>query len=175
MRVRRLAPSDLAFLESARRTVVVRAHIPATPMRVFDVIADQSTWPSWCFDLVDARWSSGSSSVDAVRIAKFRSLTFEERILAWDPGSRFAFSVDACTIKIARRAAEDWRLAADGDGTLLTWTLAVDVNPIASMFWPLGRIALRRIFRRTAQGLARYSPSPSPPTLPHVPSPAQPT
>ena len=162
-----LAPSDLALLDAAvadagARCARVTARLPATPARAFEVMADQSTWAAWCADCKGAAWIPAADGavvaggVGAVRLARFSLASFEERILAWEPGARFAFSIDACTLPIARRAAEDWRLRPLDDGACeLAWTLAVDVAPLARPLWPASRALAERALARTAAGLAR--------------------
>ena len=45
-----LAPSDLAFVASAKHRAQVKGEIAASPAEVFARLADQSSWPAWCAD-----------------------------------------------------------------------------------------------------------------------------
>ena len=51
---------------------------------------------------------------------------FEETMLAWDEGRRWAYRIDRCTFPLARAQLECTDLEDHGSGTLVRWTLAIE-------------------------------------------------
>ncbi len=49
-----------------------------------------------------------------------------ERYFRWDEGKSHAFYVDESSLPLFRRFAEDYIVEPDGDGTLFTWTVAIE-------------------------------------------------
>ena len=153
-----MQPSELGFVESAPDRIEASSICPAPPARVFEVLADPSTWPQWFDDMRDTRWTSEKTAcVGAVRRATLGLGIFDERIIAWEPGARFSFSIDGASVPLAKRVVEDWRLSpADGDKTKLEWAMLVDPSLPARLVKPILVYMMRRMFRRSSEGLARY-------------------
>ena len=63
--------------------------------------------------------------VGARRTVRVTGVKFEETILAWDEGARWAFRVDSAQAPVFDAFVEDYHFAPDGsDATLLRWTIA---------------------------------------------------
>jgi carbon monoxide dehydrogenase subunit G len=152
-----MQPSDLDFAAKAPDRISGSAHCPAPPHKVFAVLADASTWPLWFDDMRSTAWTTSSTSgVGAVRKATLGLGTFEERMIAWEPGARFSFSIDGASVPLARRVVEDWRLSAEGDGTRLDWTMSAELGFPVKLARPILVAMMERMFRRTSAGLDKY-------------------
>lgn len=155
------APVDVTFTETAQDRVEATAIVRASPEQVFAALADPSTWPAWFLDMKAATWTSPQrGGVGAVRLATLVFGRFEERMIAWDPGARFMFSIDKSSLPLVRRAAEDWRLEevmVNGRmATRVSWALLADPTWITRVLRPLVAPLFRRMFRRSAAHLDAY-------------------
>jgi uncharacterized protein YndB with AHSA1/START domain len=155
------APVDVTFKETALDRVEASAIVRASPERVFAALADPSTWPAWFLDMKTTTWTSAQrGGVGAVRLATLVFGRFEERMIAWEPGARFMFSIDGSSLPLMRSAAEDWCLdevVVDGRmATRVTWSLLADPTWITRVLRPLIAPLFRRMFARSAAGLNAY-------------------
>ena len=149
--------SDLSFVDSAPEKISGSAHCPAPPQRVFAILADASTWPLWFDDMKSTAWTSPQTAgVGAVRKATLGLGTFEERMIAWEPGARFSFSIDGASVPLAKRVVEDWHLAPEGDGTRLDWTMCAELGFPMKLGRPILVMMMERMFRRTSKGLDKF-------------------
>ncbi|MBL9016612.1 MAG: SRPBCC family protein [Myxococcales bacterium] len=154
--MRTLEPTDLAFFDTAPRTLRVSATIAARPDKVFASFAEPGQWPRWFPLMHRAAWTSGSHQVGAEREVALRLLgKFRERILAFDPGKRFAFTMIGTTSPLADQLAEDYRLSPDGTGTRIDWTLAARPSRIGGPAWVPTRILMKRVFLRGGKRLEK--------------------
>jgi hypothetical protein len=152
----RTKPADLSIVADAEERIAACAIVRASPMKVFAALADASTWPAWFADMTSTEWTTAEhGGVGSVRIARLKFGSFEERMFAWDPGVRFAFSIDGASVPLVRRAAEDWRLYPmdGGTATRIEWTLLADPSLVARVLKPLLRPLFRRMFLKSARGL----------------------
>lgn len=148
----------LSFVGSAPAVFVNEADLPAPPARVFEVFADIDTWPKWFDDMRRSSWMPGSSGgLGAQRRMELGALTADETMLAWEPGRRFSFRIDAVTLPLLRAMVEDWQLTALPDGrTRLDWRVHYELKPWARLIHPILRLIFGRQFKRTVAGLQRY-------------------
>jgi len=152
--MRELTPVDLSWIEDAPVTVRTSTTLAAPPDRVFAAFADTAGWPRWFPLMTSAAWSDGQSCVGAEREVALRAFgRFRERILAFDPGRRFAFTMIGTTSPLMRRMGEDYRLSSDGAGTRFDWTMGAEPRGAAGALVPGLRVIMRRILARAARNL----------------------
>jgi hypothetical protein len=146
-----------ADLETAPFRVTQSVTLPASPEAVFAELADPSRWVVWWPMLKRAAWvSSHTASVGAEREVDLGVLgRFRERMLMWEPGVRFAFTMTESTSPLAQQMAEDYRLIRLGPATRLDWTTAVVPTGLGRVAEPLFRMILAELFRRASANLAR--------------------
>lgn len=150
-----LTPTDLDFLDAAPVRIVASTTVPTTPAALFDLLADAASWPTWFPLMKRAAWSNGrSGGLGAEREVGLRLLgRFRERMIAWAPGERFAFTMTGSTSPMARQMAEDYRLTAIDGGTRLDWVLAVTPTIVGKAAMPVMRVLMRRLFARAGRRL----------------------
>lgn len=158
--MRELAATTLADFAAAPFRVVLSRELPATPDAVFAVLAEPAAWLAWFPLMHRAAWCAGSPAggIGAEREVALRALgRYRERMIAWQPGERFAFTMTATSSPLVARMAEDWQLApADGGAaTRLTWTVAATPSALGRAATPILRQVLAGLFRRGGAKLGR--------------------
>ena len=79
-----------------------------------------------------------------------------ERFFRWDEGQGYSFAVYESSVPVFRRFVEDYGVEADGDGTLFTWTIAVEPKrALAVPFMALSPV-LKFAFGRTVADGKKY-------------------
>ena len=119
---------DLDFLDTAPVHLDVAVQIGRPPSEVFAALAhNPATWGEFYpgFDRSGLYRTPVPHGVGSRRTATFIGARFEETILAWDEGARWAFRVDSTQAPMFEACIEDYHFDADGtDATRLRWTLA---------------------------------------------------
>ena len=119
---------DLDFLNAAPARLDVTVHVGRPPSEVFAALAhNPAAWGEFYpgFDRTGRYHTPVPHGVDSRRTTRFAGARFEETILAWDEGARWAFRVDSTQAPLFDACIEDYHFDADGsDATLLRWTLA---------------------------------------------------
>ena len=121
-----LQPVELDFLDSAPRLWVVEARLNAHRALVWNAFVDAETWCHWFPDVLDASYP-GSAPPHGVGTRRFSHVGrqyYEETMLAWDEGIRWAYRIDRTTLPLSSAHVECTDFEDDGAGTLLRWTLA---------------------------------------------------
>ena len=103
-----LQPVELDFLDSAPRRWVVKAHLNAPRAAVWDAFVDPGTWCHWFPDVLEASYP-GSTPPHGVGTRRFSHVGrqyYEETMLAWDEGIRWAYRIDRTTLPISSAHVE---------------------------------------------------------------------
>jgi hypothetical protein len=119
---------DLDFLNTAPVRLDTAVNVGRPPSEVFAAFAhDPANWGEFFpgFDKTGRYHTPVPHGVGSRRTARFTGVKFDETILAWDAGARWAFRVDSTQAPVFEACIEDYHFDADGtDATRLRWTLA---------------------------------------------------
>lgn len=139
--------------------LVLERQLPASPERVFEVLAEPSTWPHWFNKMTKATWVSGEGGLGSTRIVHIQDVfeqKYLERIVGWEPGRRFAFATEATNVPLAKAILEDFKLSPSEGGCRITWTLNYDPVWFARLLHPILRLAFGKMLGEACDGLERY-------------------
>jgi polyketide cyclase/dehydrase/lipid transport protein len=118
---------DLEFLNTAPVRLSASTHVARPPSEVFAAFAhDPANWGEFFpgFDKTGRYDTSAPHGVGSRCTKRVIGLKFEETVLAWDEGARFAFRVDRVGAPAFRAWVEEYRFDPDGgNGTLLHWAI----------------------------------------------------
>jgi carbon monoxide dehydrogenase subunit G len=151
-----LQPVGLEFLEKAEQVFRVEQQVAAPLERVWEAFADAASWSRWFPGVEWARYDGASpAGVGTIRRSSVAGVEYEETMLVWDRGRRWAYRVDRSTAPVARAQLEITDFERSGDGTRVRWTLAVD--PLEKLGYmadgtPFERF-LENLFRDAMRGL----------------------
>jgi hypothetical protein len=120
----RVQPVDLSFAERATYALIHDADIAAEPAAVFEVLADHESWPERFGAGVRGEWvTSPPHGIGAVRTVQSGALYLVECFVAWEPATRFSFTVIEANLPFARAMLEDWRIAPLRQGSRVTYAI----------------------------------------------------
>jgi len=127
--------------------------IDAAPAQVMDVIADLEHYPEWVDSLKSAEvLTSSAGKAETARLVLDHPLVKDDYVLAyqWQPSTVSWHLVEGTLLKAMDGS---YVLEQRGDGTTVTYNLAVDVNlPMMGMF---RRKAEKAIIDGALKGLKR--------------------
>ena len=140
----------------ARREVRVEARIEAPPLEVWRWISHHEGMPRWMPVREVVRRRAGAPEPDgvgAIRTVKAGGLAFDEEIVDAKPGERLEYRlIGGAPLREHRGVV---RLSADGEGTLLVWT--VGFRPWIPGTGFLVEREVRRLLEGGVRGLARLA------------------
>jgi hypothetical protein len=79
-----------------------------------------------------------------------------ERFFRWDEGRGYSFALYEASVPVFRHFVEDYVLEADGDGTLFTWTVAIEPKRAFSLPSKVLSPVFKAAFGRMAADSKRY-------------------
>jgi len=152
-------PTDLDFTTSSPQRLVFDALIEARPQRVFEIFARGEAQETWFQDFKAVRWTSPEPhSVGTTREIQLKLLTVKERFVAWEPGVRLTFSIDAISLPLVRRMMEDMQFEAVGEkGTRLVWTIHYEPALLMKPLHFAAKMVFTKMFRKSLDGLVKYA------------------
>jgi carbon monoxide dehydrogenase subunit G len=144
----------LEFLESARRTWTVECDLRAPRGDVWTAYSDPTTWSAWFPGVRSARYrGSDPYGVGTIREAEVGGQRFEEVMVAWEEGVRWAYFIDRATVPLARAQLECTDFEDCNGGTRLRWTIASDPRLILWAGAPVFPRVMRRLFEKATRNL----------------------
>lgn len=152
-----LRTEDLGFVERAPLVVRAEVTVPAPPEAVWPALGDAPAWMEWFTGMDDARWTSPPPhAAGSTRSVRVMGLAADETILAFDPGKRFAFRVDAANVPVLGALVEEVTLAPAGTGTRVVYRQALELRPWLRWLAPLLRRQMQAGLQRGLAGLAPW-------------------
>ena len=154
-----LEPSDAGVLASAPHVYRYRMQYAAPPERVWESLASDASLSAWGSSLKQLNWLSprpfGIGTTREVVLAG-GAPRFRERFIRWDEGRGYSFAVYEASVPVFRHFVEDYVVEADGDGTVFTWTIAIEPKRAFSLPFKALSPILKVAFGRTASDGKRY-------------------
>jgi carbon monoxide dehydrogenase subunit G len=149
---------DLDFLGTAPRVYTVERSIAAPGSAVWDAFSDPTTWRYWWPGVTSASYGSSPKpyGVGTFREATVSGQRYEETIVAWDAGRRFAYYIDRATVPIAKAQLECTEMEDDGTGTRVRWTIACEPRLLMRLGSPFFRGIMDRMLARALARLDVY-------------------
>ena len=156
--VKRLRPAATDFLANAPTRLVFTSRLHSRREAVFrELTDDASTMPLWFREVRSAAYTGAPPyGVGAGRAVTLRlGGHFVETVIVWQQPSRFVYRVEQTTLPGVRAWMEEWLLApaADGSGTVLRFTIAMDAAPVLRAAVRLSRPGVARAVRRAVADL----------------------
>jgi len=113
----------LEFLDSAPVPLRATVTVNRPPDEVFAAFAhDPATWGEFFpgFDRSGYYHTPGPHGVGSGYAKRFFGIAIEERVLAWEEGTRFAFRLERASVPAFRAWVEDYQFEPDGaNGTVV--------------------------------------------------------
>jgi uncharacterized protein YndB with AHSA1/START domain len=139
----KLTEQGLDWLASAPARIVNEAVVKGTPDEVFAVITDHASWPTWFRSMRKAEPGSVAEGVGGTRTVWVGPAKVLERFIAWEPGTRFSFTVVESSAPGLKSIVEDLALEPSGPAhTKVTYTVGIE---------PAGPAALAKVVQRAAK------------------------
>ncbi|WP_283616559.1 SRPBCC family protein [Mycolicibacterium poriferae] len=150
----------LDFVESAPYRFVSTVDLAITPEQLFEVLADETSWPHWASVITNVTWTSPEPrGVGTTRTVEMRGgITGHEEYLVWQPCTRMAFRFNESTTGAIAAFAEDYRVTETAAGCHLTWIMALEPNgPAGRLGLFTGRPVMGWLFQRFLHNLRAYT------------------
>ena len=157
-----LEPADSSIFLEAPIVYRFPARLPVPPERVWESLAsDRSMW-DWGVGVKRLTWTSprpfGVGTTREV-VLPLGTMTVREQFFRWDEGKGYSFYVAETNRPGIARFAEDYVIEADGDGSVFTWTIALEPKPallpVLRAAGPLNKIAFGQVPRAAKKYFSR--------------------
>jgi uncharacterized protein YndB with AHSA1/START domain len=166
-----LEPADLGFLAGAPHRFDTVTVVDATPEQVFRAFEDPEQMAAFVYGFRRCSWATGEHGVGAVRQLDLYGLSFREHFLAWEPGRRLCFAIDAMSLPLMSKMVEDVQIDALPEGkTRLIWSVHYQPTWLTRLLHPWARFGFEQGYRQSVERLARHLATQAPP--PASPKPA---
>lgn len=150
----------LDFVDTAPYRFVSTVDLAVTPEQLFEVLADETSWPRWASVITKVTWTSPEPrGVGTTRTVDMRGgITGAEEFLAWEPFTRMAFRFNESSTGSISAFAEDYHVVPTAGGCHLTWIMALKPNGLAGRFGlAAGKPVMAWLFQRFLHNLRRYT------------------
>lgn len=131
----RLERPDFSTFTEAAQVHRFPARFPVPPQRVWESLTSDESLAAWGSVVKSLRWTSprpfGVGTTREVTLP-LGAITVREEFIRWDEQKGYSFYATEANRPGLRSFAENYELEPDGDGTLFTWTIALEaVGPLA--------------------------------------------
>jgi len=148
---------DLGFLDRAPVVHAAEARVAAARAAVFGAFVEPSGWKHWFPGVRAVSYASPPPhGRGTIREATVGGTRWIEEIIAWDEGTRWAWTVVRASVPLATAQVESFELVDGGDGTRVRWTLALEPRLLARLGSPFAAGTISRLFRRAMSNLELY-------------------
>lgn len=154
-----LVHAELGYAKDAPHCIDNQTLIEASPERVFEVLSG-SDWGDWFVDFKRVDWTSPEPyGQGSTRTVTLKILSVKERFLAWEPGRRFSFSIDAISVPLVKAMMEDMQLepVEGGRATRFRWRVYYTPSPLMVAFHPIARKIFGNMFTQSLKNLKAYA------------------
>jgi hypothetical protein len=154
-----LRSADETTFATAAHVYRYPIRLPVTTARVWEQISSEESLAAWDLGVRRLSWTSPRPyGVDTTRevVLPLGLGTVRERFFRWEDGRGYSFYVESMNRPGMATFAEDYTVQEDGDGALLTWTIALEAK---SMLSPVLRVLApvnRRGFGLFSRAAKRY-------------------
>ncbi|MCB9732730.1 MAG: SRPBCC family protein [Deltaproteobacteria bacterium] len=154
-------PTDVGFADKSDTFFTWDFTVAAPASEAFDALTDPARFMRWFPDAKRVAWvTDAPHGAGSVRDVALRGITVREKVLVWEPGRRFSFTVVESSLPLLWRMVEDFRFSSAGRETRVEWTIAYQprllVRPLERALKPLisrtFRVACDRLRRHLANG-----------------------
>jgi hypothetical protein len=152
-----LESADADLFKTAPHVFTYKVHYAASPERVWESLASDESLSAWGSTVSSLTWlSQRPFGVGTIREVVLGPSKVHERFFRWDEGRGYSFYVYEATAPLFRRFAEDYVVEPDRDGTMFTWTVAVDPKPVLALPFKALAPVLKVGFGRMASDGKKY-------------------
>ena len=149
-----MRPVGVDFLQTAPAVYAMEAEVGAARDDVWRTVVDPTTWPRWFPGVKEVSYDGPEPyGVGTVRRALVGRQRYDERIVAWDEGRRWAYYIARATVPIASAQLECTELFDCPRGTRVRWTLACEPRLLFRLAQPFLPRTLRILHRRAMANL----------------------
>jgi len=150
----RLERPDHSTFTEATHAYRYPARFAAPPERVWASLTSDESVKAWGLGVRSLTWTSprpfGVGTTREV-VLPGGAMTLREEFFRWDEGQGYSFYVTETNRPGWRSFAENYELAPDGDGTLFTWTIALEpkgkLAPAMRLLAPVSKAAFAQLVR----------------------------
>ncbi|WP_375480681.1 SRPBCC family protein [uncultured Jatrophihabitans sp.] len=150
---------DSTLFSSAQQILRYPIRLPVAPARVWESLSSDASVSAWGPFVRKVVWTTprpfGVGTTREVTLP-LGSVTVREKFFRWDESRGYSFYATSANRPGLRRFAEDYLLEPDGDGTLFTWTVAIDPQPRLERVFPLTKPLNRLAFGSLVAGAKRH-------------------
>jgi carbon monoxide dehydrogenase subunit G len=147
----------LAFARQAPVVHVSEAQVAAPRAQVFASFAEPACWKHWFPNVRDASYTSPPPyGVGTIRESHVGNTYWVEEMIAWDEGTRWAWTVTRASVPFAHAQVESFEFTDAEGATRVRWTLALEPRLLARLGAPFAPRVVSRLFGRAMRNLSAY-------------------
>ena len=159
----RLEQPDYSTFTEAAHVYRYPARFAASPERVWESLASDESVKAWGLGVKSLRWTSprpfGVGTTREV-VLPLGFMTVREEFFRWDEGRGYSFFVREANRPGLRSFAENYEIEPDGDGTLFTWTMALEaagpLSPVLKLLGPVNKAGFGQLVRAGRKYFERH-------------------